>query len=128
MVTGVVKPLTGQDGTGFRATPLRWKTTSASVRGAAHQRTGLPNQDAALALASRRQDLGSVAIAAVSDGHGSARHFRSQIGSSHAVNLAAGLLQEFLVRVADPGAANAHEQLQELQKKLVTQWRVSVEA
>jgi hypothetical protein len=128
MVTGVVKPLTAQDGTGFRATPLRWKATSASVRGAAHQRTGLPNQDAALALASRRQDLGSVAIAAVSDGHGSARHFRSQIGSSHAVNLAAGLLQEFLVRVADPAAANAHEQLQELQKKLVTSWRASVEA
>jgi hypothetical protein len=128
MVTGVVKPVAGQEGTGFRATPLRWKAASASVRGAAHQRSGLPNQDAALALASRRQDMGPVAVAAVSDGHGSARHFRSQIGSSHAVNLAAGLLEEFLVRVADPAAPNAHEQLQELQKKLVTQWRASVEA
>jgi hypothetical protein len=127
-VTGTVRPAANPGGTKGKETATRWKAASASVRGAAHQRNGLPNQDAALASASRRQDVGTLAIAAVSDGHGSARHFRSQIGSSHAVNLAAALLEEFLMRLADPTAVSAPSQLQELQKNLVASWRSSVEA
>jgi Protein phosphatase 2C len=79
-----------------------------------------------MGLVSRRP--GTLAIAAVSDGHGSARHFRSRVGSSHAVNLAAGLLEEFLIGLSDPTAPSGNEQLQELQKKLVASWRASVEA
>jgi hypothetical protein len=128
MVTGAVKPATRAEGRKQGETPVRWKAASASVRGAAHVRSGLPNQDAAMAMSSRRGEQGTLAIAAVADGHGSARHFRSRIGSSHAVNLAAGLLEEFLLRMGDPTAASAKEELQELQKKLVTAWRASVTA
>jgi len=38
----------------------------------------------------------TVAVAVVSDGHGSPRHFRSQIGSSLAVSTVAANLQGFL--------------------------------
>jgi serine/threonine protein phosphatase PrpC len=38
----------------------------------------------------------AIAVAAVSDGHGGARHFRSQIGSSLAVNIAVDVLQGFV--------------------------------
>jgi hypothetical protein len=128
MVTGAVKSTENPESPKPREMSVRWKAASASVRGAAHQRSGLPNQDAAMGLVSRKPGQVILAIAAVSDGHGSARHFRSQVGSSHAVNVAAGLLEEFLMHYSDPTAPPANEQLQELQKKLVASWRASIEA
>jgi hypothetical protein len=81
-----------------------------------------------MGLVSRKPSQIIVAITAVSDGHGSARHFRSQVGSLHAVNLAAALLEEFLISYGDSTSPPANEQLQELQKKLVASWRASIEA
>jgi hypothetical protein len=128
MVTGALTSTENPEGRKPREMPGRWKAASASVRGAAHQRSGLPNQDAAMGLVSRGPGGVPLAIAAVSDGHGSARHFRSQVGSSHAVNIAAGLLEDFLTRYSDPTAPGCNEQLQELQKSLVASWRASIEA
>ncbi len=59
-----------------------WRTLKASVRGAAHHRTGLPNQDAVRVACSVD---GLSLIVALADGHGSAKSFRSQRGARSAV-------------------------------------------
>ena len=62
-----------------------WQTLKASVRGAAHQRAGLPNQDA-VRIARFRDHL--PLIVALADGHGSAKSFRSRRGARLAVVIA----------------------------------------
>ena len=57
---------------------------TASERGAAHQASGLPNQDAVPA----RPAGPDAVVAAVADGHGHRRHFRSATGSALAVTVA----------------------------------------
>lgn len=63
-----------------------WKVFAASVQGAAHVRKQLPNQDACLF------DVGTDGappiFVAVSDGHGSERCFRSDVGARLAVETA----------------------------------------
>jgi len=72
----------------------------------------------------------AIAIAAVSDGHGGVRHFRSQIGSSLAVSTAVDVLQSFLVQHAADSAANSigAEEIQGLQRDLVDRWLGAVAA
>jgi serine/threonine protein phosphatase PrpC len=72
----------------------RWWVIGKSVRGASHARTGLPNQDAIGWI--QVQGEGQRLIVAVSDGHGSAKYFRSHIGSRLAIKTALALGQEFL--------------------------------
>lgn len=72
----------------------RWWVVGRSVRGASHARTGLPNQDAIGWL--QVQGVSQRLIVAVSDGHGSAKYFRSHIGSRLAIETALALGQEFL--------------------------------
>lgn len=67
------------------AGPLEWRTLTASVRGAAHERSGRPNQDA---LRVARFDAGRALLVALADGHGSAKSFRSQCGAHLAVSTA----------------------------------------
>ncbi len=73
--------------------PTGWRALRASVRGAPHWRSGLPNQDAvriapcALAYGA---DSGAAAalVLALADGHGSPKSFRSQQGARLAVVVA----------------------------------------
>lgn len=67
----------------------------ASVRGAAHVRAQLPNQDASVAWSPLAGD-GLPGILAVSDGHGSAKCFRSDKGARRAVRVACVLIRQFL--------------------------------
>ena len=63
-----------------------WHVIMGSTRGAAHRAAGLPNQDSAA-----RQMIGDPpggVVAAVADGHGHERHFRSAAGSALAVDIA----------------------------------------
>ncbi|MFO7819287.1 MAG: PP2C family serine/threonine-protein phosphatase [Halanaerobacter sp.] len=60
-----------------------WIITGASVKGANHARRDLPNQDA-VGWEIKDGNL----VAAISDGHGSLKHFRSAIGSRLAVKAA----------------------------------------
>ncbi|MFZ1641786.1 MAG: PP2C family serine/threonine-protein phosphatase [Candidatus Contendobacter sp.] len=62
-----------------------WRTLKASVRGAAHHRADLPNQDAVRVV---RSADGLPLIVALADGHGSAKSFRSQHGARSAVAVA----------------------------------------
>ncbi len=108
---------------------MSWKVVHACVRGSAHMRSGLPNQDAAqCTVISGEGSAPALAVAAVSDGHGGARHFRSQIGSSLAVSTAADGVQQFLSQCAPDGGAHPIEadQVQELQRTLVANWLAAV--
>jgi serine/threonine protein phosphatase PrpC len=108
---------------------MSWKVAHACVRGSAHQRSGLPNQDAVQCTVTPAAQ-GTVAVAVVSDGHGSPRHFRSQVGSSLAVSTVAATLQGFL---RDSVATNGHvpfvpEQVHELERKIVSGWLAAVQS
>lgn len=61
--------------------PLR-RVLAASVRGPTHRRDGLPNQDA---MGWWGPDGRGRVVAAVADGHGSPKSFRSQVGAQLAV-------------------------------------------
>jgi hypothetical protein len=106
---------------------MSWKVAHGCVRGSSHQRSGLPNQDAAQCTVTPGAQ-GTVAVAVVSDGHGSPRHFRSQIGSSLAVSTVAATLQSFL---RESVSSNGHvpfvpEQVHELERKIVSGWLAAV--
>ncbi len=64
---------------------------SESRRGRSHVDSGTVCQDSTLCLVSERY-----AIAAVSDGHGGAKHFRSDVGSKAATECAVRVIKEFV--------------------------------
>ena len=68
-----------------------WSAVAASVRGAAHLRSGLPNQDAV-----RWIEWDGVTVLALSDGHGSSRCFRSDTGARLAASTATRVLSSEL--------------------------------
>lgn len=114
---------------GFERHAVSWKVAHACVRGSAHLRSGLPNQDAAQCLAIPGEEgRPGMAVAAVSDGHGGGRHFRSQIGSSLAVSTAVDVVQSFLLEHACDADAIGAGDVQELQRVLVDRWIAEVSA
>jgi Protein phosphatase 2C len=73
----------------------QWQVIGQSVRGASHERTGKPNQDAI--CWQPVSGAGTSAVLAVADGHGGARYSRSHIGAGLAVAKTTQLIQDFLV-------------------------------
>ena len=67
----------------------KWLVTGASVRGANHKRNNLPNQDAI-----KWQEKNGNLVLAISDGHGSSKHFRSDVGANLAVEAAVEIMLE----------------------------------
>ena len=98
----------------------RWQAVTATERGAAHRAAGLPNQDAA-----EVRPLGGGMVAAVADGHGHARHFRSARGAQLAVSIACQAAADLAAR---PGGlpAGPEELRHLLVPDIVTQWRDAV--
>lgn len=72
---------------------MGFKGYSVSVRGASHEAAGEPCQDSARTHVTR-----DIAIAALSDGHGSEKHFRSHIGSDIATRIAIRSILDFTER------------------------------
>jgi serine/threonine protein phosphatase PrpC len=105
-----------------------WRVIGSSVRGASHIRTGLPNQDAMgwLQKAGASQSL----IVAASDGHGSAKYFRSHVGSRLAIESAISLAQEFLNGQPDLKNLSAIKRTAEerLAQEMSRRWKEAVEA
>lgn len=105
---------------------VTWDVMGASVRGATHTRTKLPNQDAIAWYApAHREDC---LILAISDGHGAPRYVRSHKGAKIAVKLAVEILQEF---AADQNAAAELATLPDhadgrLPRTLVRSWQSAV--
>jgi serine/threonine protein phosphatase PrpC len=106
----------------------QWRAIGQSVQGAAHVRMGLPNQDAILWYPESGE--GPPLILAVSDGHGSAKCFRSHIGSRLATEAAVRLLRDLLAGQPDPTNLSAIKRTAEehLPRELVRWWREAVEA
>ena len=71
----------------------KFKGYALSVRGASHESDGSPCQDSARVFTS-----GTFAVAAVSDGHGSEKHFRSASGSEMATRVAIRSICDFAER------------------------------
>jgi len=105
-----------------------WTIVSQSRQGRSHEHHGLPNQDAYL---TKVIEGGRVALAAVADGHGNPKHFRSDVGSRLAVESTVDVLEDF---VRDLGASppsivkDAAERflfdriLQEWRKRVLAHW------
>lgn len=71
-----------------------WQVIGKSVRGAAHVRSGLPNQDAIGWFPAA--GIGPPLLLVVSDGHGGARYFRSDVGARLAIEAVVTVVEEFL--------------------------------
>ncbi|HET6975245.1 MAG TPA: PP2C family serine/threonine-protein phosphatase [Pyrinomonadaceae bacterium] len=102
----------------------RWQAAGASVRGAAHERSGMPNQDAI-----QWTGNGSSLVLAVADGHGSARYPRSHIGATIAVKTATQLVHEFVLGQTDVENLSLIKRAAEewLPHAIVRAWREGVE-
>ena len=98
----------------------RWRAVTASERGAAHRAAGLPNQDAV-----EVRPLGGGMVAAVADGHGHSRHFRSARGARLAVSIACQATADLAAR--PDGLPAAPDDLRRLLvPDIVTRWRDGV--
>jgi serine/threonine protein phosphatase PrpC len=76
---------------------MAWSLGGASVRGAAHVRRGQPNQDAiGWVPPVAGAEATAFFAAAVSDGHGGAAYYRSEVGARLAVDVAKAILGRFL--------------------------------
>jgi hypothetical protein len=82
--------------------PLAWHIQVGSERGAAHIVSGLPNQDAVTAYLFGDHGV----VAAVADGHGHHRHFRSDRGSRLAVTIGSHAAEELTPRLDQLGGAD----------------------
>jgi serine/threonine protein phosphatase PrpC len=99
-----------------------WHVLGKSVRGASHVRNNLPNQDAI--LWNENHELGLPIIMAVSDGHGSAKCFRSDKGSRIAVKIATETLNDFFTQQSDIQNLTMFKRLAEerLTKEIIKRW------
>lgn len=102
--------------------PRTARVAGTSVCGVSHTRDGLPNQDALALWQPAAQERGCI-VAAVADGHGGSRHFRSATGSRFAVDAAVNMMRRF---AAEWQAADRDKQTQiatsTLPEAIVADW------
>lgn len=100
-----------------------WQAVTATERGAAHRAAGLPNQDAVAVLPLAAS--GGL-VAAVADGHGHSRHFRSARGARLAVAIGGEAAREFAAGPDSPPGEAEEELRRTLVPEVVTRWRDAV--
>ena len=83
---------------------MQFSGFAVSVRGASHEDSGTPCQDSARVLITDK-----LAVAAVSDGHGSEKHFRSASGSEMAARVALRSVTDFCERNGSLGEVFRHD-------------------
>lgn len=99
-----------------------WQVITASARGSAHRASGTPNQDA---VASQAAPGGGVA--AIADGHGHIRHFRSADGAALAVDIACRVGAQAVAKLAaNAGDEEAALAGQEMAEAALAGWRSAV--
>jgi hypothetical protein len=104
-----------------------WRVVGRSVQGASHARGGIPNQDAIQWFPD--SGVGPPLILSLSDGHGSPRNFRSDVGARFAVEAATSLMRELLLTgQPDPSKLSTIKRTAEerLPGEVVRRWRASV--
>ena len=101
-----------------------WQVVTATERGAAHRAAGIPNQDAVATIPLENGGL----VAAVADGHGHHRHFRSARGAQLAVSIACQAARDLATRPGGlPGPVQEEEELRRvLVPGIVAGWRDAV--
>jgi hypothetical protein len=105
---------------------LRWTALGASVQGASHKHSGHGNQDAVRMKNPSGAD--DVLLLAVADGHGSARSFRSHLGSAMAAECALREMRRFIRRLG-PDAPLSRVRMQaktRWPKQLLAAWKSAV--
>jgi serine/threonine protein phosphatase PrpC len=104
-----------------------WRCIGASVQGATHGRLGLPNQDAIGWLPD--SGSGPPLIVAIADGHGSPKHFRSDVGARLAVTTATTVVQQFLAAQTEPAHLSVLKRTAKegLLRSLVRSWHEAVD-
>ncbi|HEV2860529.1 MAG TPA: PP2C family serine/threonine-protein phosphatase [Pyrinomonadaceae bacterium] len=105
-----------------------WRVVGESVRGAAHERAGMPNQDAI-----RWEPLqggNPPLVLCLSDGHGGARYCRSDVGSRLAVDTGVEVIREFLAghEGVDNLSVVKRSAEEKLTQALARRWREAVAA
>lgn len=96
-----------------------WGVIASSVRGASHVRAGTCNQDA-----EAHWFEGSRAVVCVADGHGSAAHYRSDVGAALAVEVGISALRD----IAAAPAETRDDALAAAPRRIVSGWRTRVDA
>ena len=109
----------------------QWQAIGKTVCGAAHKRAGLTNQDSITWYPIF--EPGPPLVMAVSDGHGSAKSFRSHWGSAFAVETAREVIREVLkpppTPISGTDLSNVKRMLEErLPGELVRNWEARVSA
>lgn len=104
-----------------------WRLMQETVRGATHERKNLPNQDYADYYQPKENDL--PIILAISDGHGSAKTFRSDRGSKFAVEAATELLTGLVDQESDRYNISAVKDYvdDKLPQRIVSTWKKKVD-
>jgi len=107
---------------------MQWRVIGQSVRGASHVRSKLPNQDAIQWYP--ESGGGPPLIVAVSDGHGSPKSFRSDIGSRFAVEQTVAVIQDLLSGQSEPtGPSTVKRTVEErVPREIVRRWQLAVDA
>lgn len=99
---------------------------AVSVKGASHEESGLPCQDSA-----RIHIAKDIAIAAVSDGHGSEKHFRSDAGSDMATRVAIRSIMDFTERnggLDKMFRENAENAARRIAGNMIYSWNTEIDA
>lgn len=105
-----------------------WRVIGASVRGASHLRAGLPNQDAIRWWP--ESGTGLPLILAVSDGHGSTKCFRSDVGARNSVSASITEMERLLAGQPDLTNLSAVKRMAEerLPQAVARAWENAVTA
>ena len=103
-----------------------WQVAGATVRGASHVRRGQPSQDAlGWQVVPASADSRAGVCLAASDGHGSAKCFRSDIGARLAVRAAQDVIER--LAAGEPDVTDL-ALLQGAAEEMVLRWRAAVDA
>lgn len=121
------KPTTESAATSPPAVPVTtWHVLGETVRGASHERSGAPNQDAIRWWCD--EATGLPIILAVADGHGSAKCFRSDIGAKFAVETAVATLRERLFDGGERDLTTIKRGFEErIPQELERHWKAAVQ-
>lgn len=99
---------------------MPWNVFDEHSRGGMHIRMELPCQDASLC---RKED--NWCMAAVADGHGSRRHFRSGIGAKLACEAASECIGRMMQRLGNASVPQ-EEDIDRLKQDILARWREMV--
>jgi serine/threonine protein phosphatase PrpC len=117
---------TGDSGASVQALP--WHVHAASAIGAGHLRDGRPNEDAIAHELTLPTDGSALLVVGVADGHGDARHFRSDRGAKMAVAAGISATRDWAANISGSPARIKLSAQRELVPGIVARWDAAVAA